>query len=140
MEVKKKSRPNRPNLAPLVINQAVQGNARSLEVTESPKTAPVDEVMDLRSAIEAKAHRPVTRTYSLSQTRPQPLRRSEAPFRPKLLRQKTLSGESSNSGFGSAIFMRTFSKNYDVTSNASSSFPADEWRRLFDRYVLNQVW
>ena len=129
MEAKKRAR---PNLAPLLINQGVHGNPRS-SVTESPKTAPVDEVMDLRSAIEAKAHRPVARTYSLSQARPQ--RRSEAPhpFRPKLSRQKTLSGESSNSGFGSAIFMRTFSKNYDVTSNASSSFPADEWRRLFDR-------
>ena len=129
----------RPTLPPLTMG-IVSGVEDHLDQSQSPKTAPVvdEAVMDLRSAIEAKAHRPVIRTYSLSQTtRPPPQRRSEA-FRPKLNRQKTLSGESSNStsgGFGSAIFMRTFSKNYDVTSTASSC-SVEEWRRLFDRYDM----
>ena len=128
----------RPSLPPLRLD--LEGTVE--DQSQSPKTAPVvDEaaaVTDLRSTIEAKA-RPVIRTYSLSQTRP-PQRRSEAPFRHvKLSRQKTLSGESSQSsgisGFGSTIFMRTFSKNYDVTSTASS-YSVDEWRRLFDRYDM----
>jgi len=128
----------RPTLPPLTMG-IISGVEDHLDQSQSPKTAPVvdEAVMDLRSAIEAKAHRPVIRTYSLSQTRPPPQRRSEA-FRPKLNRQKTLSGESSNSasgGFGSAIFMRTFSKNYDVTSTASSC-SVEEWRRLFDRYDM----
>ena len=128
----------RPSLPPLTVDIAHRGVE---DESQSPKTAPVvdEAVMNLRSAIEAKAHRPVIRTYSLSQTRP-PQRRSEAQFKhAKLSRQKTLSGESSNSatgsGFGSTIFMRTFSKNYDVTSTASS-YSVEEWKRLFDRYDM----
>ena len=125
---------DRPKLAPLMV-------ANTIEMSNYPQTAPVMEgeraVQDLRLAIEESATRSsVGRTYSLSQSRPR--RGSEAHHtRPKLNRQKTLSGDSNSSTFspfGSNIFMRAFSRNPDVQSIESGSVPAEEWRRLFDRY------
>ena len=61
-------------------------------------------------------------------------------FRP---RNKTVSGESNQSNdsgltnfAGSRFFSRTYSRNPDVMTPLSS-FPSEEWRRLFDRYDLN---
>ena len=131
----------KPKLAPLVISIRNESDPPFEEV---PQTAPVidDAVHDLRAAIEerAKTKAVVTRTYSLSQARGTQ-RRAEAPYRPKLNRQKTLSGDSNSSGlthFGSTVFGgRGFSRNNpDVTSIASSSIPVEEWRRLFDRYDM----
>ena len=61
-------------------------------------------------------------------------------FRP---RNKTVSGESNQSNdsgltnfAGSRFFSRTYSRNPDVMTPLSS-FPSEEWRRLFDRYDYN---
>ena len=120
----------RPKLAPL--NMSRLENARELQ------TAPVidEAIQDLRTAIvenTAHGHHAVIRAYSLSQ----PQRGSEAAPTPNT-RQKTLSGESNASGMTqfSRIFTRTFSKNYEVNSNASASLNMDEWRKLFDRYDM----
>lgn len=129
------SRLKRHHLSPLIVPQI--GNNEGLQ--NQAKTAPVlhdtEAVRTLRIAIEESAHQPPTRTYSLSR----PRRGSEVHHqRPKLNRQKTLSGESnvSTNFFGSRLFMRTFSRNPDVVSSASSSITKEEWLRLFDRYDL----
>lgn len=125
----------RHHLSPLIVTHP--GNDAGVQ--NQAKTAPVlqdtDAVRTLRIAIEESTHQPVTRTYSLSR----PRRGSEVPYqRPKLNRQKTLSGDSnaSNGYFGSHVFMRTFSRNPDVVSSASSSITKEEWLRLFDRYDM----
>jgi hypothetical protein len=48
------------------------------------------------------------------------------------MRQKTISGDS----FGSGMFTRAISRTYTFTSNASSSIPMDEWKRIFDKFDI----
>ena len=52
--------------------------------------------------------------------------------RTKFMRQKTISGDS----FGSGMFTRAISRTYTFTSNASSSIPMDEWKRIFDKFDI----
>ena len=54
------------------------------------------------------------------------------PRRTKFHRQKTISGDS----FGSSMLTRAISRTYTFTSNASSSIPVDEWKRIFDKFDL----
>jgi hypothetical protein len=54
------------------------------------------------------------------------------PRRTKFHRQKTISGDS----FGSSMLTRAISRTYTFTSNASSSIPVDEWKRIFDKFDI----
>ena len=108
----------KPKLTPLKLTTMYpQPQAMTAAIME-------DTILEIPEEEDQKPE--VKRTYSLSHHKPQ--RNFELPqHKPKLNRQKTLSGDSQN---GKMKLQRT----YTVTSNASSSFPADEFKRLFDRY------
>ena len=93
--------------------------------TTGPQTAHIMEDTILEIPEEGEIEEKNKRTYSLN-NRPQ--RNLEATSKRKLSRQKTVSGDSQDK-----VYMKLH-RTYTVTSNASSSLPADEWRRLFDRY------
>ena len=121
MEQRSKNTPPvrpRPKLTPLKLTPMYpQPQAMTAAIME-------DTILEIPEEGDQKPN--VQRTYSLSHHKPQ--RNFELPqHKPKLNRQKTLSGDSQN---GKIKLQRT----YTVTSNASSSFPADEFKRLFDRY------
>ena len=119
----------RPKLTPLKMVR--------LDLTsDHPQTAPIMEetIVEMDEEDDNRI-----RTYSLSHSK----RQSEAPQRrhQRLIRQKTLSGDSNVSGattnFGSNIFMRALSRTYTLTSNGSSnSFATEEWKKLFDRFDM----